>query len=219
MTLKQRLRKETAKTSQHVRGEEGASAASSGRERREFFRIKDCIEIEFRPVESAELLKLERIIKYNPTQSLSHPPSDKIAGSITLESSDQSDPATLISYLGELNRKLSTIIDLLSKTNGDGVYTRRYTELEISGSGLCFLSDVHLPQHGYAAFRLILPISPYCKIPVLCYVVRSLKVEGSSAEEWDTACKFVAINDSDRDLLVQYIFGRERERIRSEKGL
>ncbi len=92
-------------------------------------------------------------------------------------------------------------------------------EIEISGSGLSFVSDVPLPENGYAEFRLMLPVFPYPNIPVLCRVVRNVKREEDSRVDWEIACKFLAINDSDRDLLVQYIFGRERERIRSEKGL
>jgi len=107
----------------------------------------------------------------------------------------------------------------LTKTGVDDLYTKRYLEIEISGSGLSFVSDVPLPENGYVEFRLMLPVFPYPKIPVLCRVVRSVKREENSPMDWEIACKFLAINDSDRDLLIQYIFGREREQIRSGKGL
>lgn len=185
-------------------------------ERREFFRLRDRLEIEFRAVDHAEFLRLEHIVKYNPTQVFMHPQNDKAKKN---KSSDNSNGEALISFLAVLDRKLSVIVDLLTKSSVDDLYTRRYVELEISGSGLSFVSDVPLPENGYAEFRLMLPLFPYPKIPVLCRIVRSVKREENSQVDWEIACKFLAINDSDRDLLIQYIFGREREQIRSGKGL
>jgi hypothetical protein len=185
-------------------------------ERREFFRLRDRLEIEFRAVDHAEFLRLEHIVKYNPTQVFMHPQNDKTKKN---KSSDGSNGEALISFLAVLDRKLSVIVDLLTKSSVDDLYTRRYVELEISGSGLSFVSDVPLPENGYAEFRLMLPLFPYPKIPVLCRIVRSVKREENSQVDWEIACKFLAINDSDRDLLIQYIFGREREQIRSGKGL
>src|SRR5512135_274245 len=188
---------------------------TGGDERREFFRIRDRLEIEFRALDQTEFLRLERIIKYNPTQVYTQPRNSRPKK----KSGDGSDGEALISYLGKLDRKLSIILDLMTKSKLDDLYTRRYVEIEISGSGLCFVSDVPLPENGYAELRLMLPVFPYPNIPVLCRVVRNVKREEDSHVDWEIACKFLAINDSDRDLLVQYIFGRERERIRSEKGL
>ena len=188
---------------------------TGGGERREFFRIRDRLEIEFRAVDQTEFLRLERIVKYNPTQVFAQPQNSRPKK----KSGDGSDGEALISYLGKLDRKLSVILDLMTKSKLDDLYTRRYVEIEISGSGLSFVSDVPLPENGYAEFRLMLPVFPYPNIPVLCRVVRNVKREEDSRVDWEIACKFLAINDSDRDLLVQYIFGRERERIRSEKGL
>jgi hypothetical protein len=185
-------------------------------ERREFFRIKDRLEIEFRSVDHAEYLRLERIVRYNPTQAFTQPQNGKAKKK---KNGDGSDGEALSSYLGMLDRKLSIILDLLTKSGSNDRYVRRYAEIEISGSGLSFVSDVSLPENGYAEFHIMLPVFPYPNIPVLCRVVRNVKREEGSRVDWEIACKFLAINDSDRDLLVQYIFGRERERIRSEKGL
>ena len=188
---------------------------SDGGERREFFRIKDRLEVEFRAVDDAEFLKLEHIIKYNPTQVLMQPQNSVAKKN---KPGSGSDEEALISFLAMLDRKVSVIIDLLTKSKAEDLYTSRYVELEMSGSGLSFISDVPLPENGYAEFRLMLPVFPYPRIPVLCRVMRSMKREENSHIDWEIACKFLAINDSDRDLLVQYIFGRERERIRSGKS-
>jgi len=189
---------------------------STASERREFFRIKDRLEVEFRDVDEAEFLRLEHLIKYNPTQVLMNL---ETSGAKKRKPKDASDSEALTSLLGMLDRKLSMIIDLLTKTGSNNLYAKRYVEIEISGSGLSFVSDVPLAENGHAELRLLLPVFPYPKIPVLCRVVRSLKHEKNSHAEWEIACKFLAINDSDRDLLIQYIFTREREQIRSRKGL
>jgi hypothetical protein len=185
-------------------------------ERREFFRIRDRLEIEFRGVDQIEFLRLEHIVKYNPTQVFMQPQGKRAKKN---RPGDGADNEPLISFLGMLDRKLSIIIDLLTKSSVDDLYTKRYVEVDISGSGLSFVSDVPLPENAYAEFRLMLPIFPYPKIPVLCRVVRSAERGEGSHINWEIACKFLAINDSDRDLLIQYIFGKEREQIRSGKGL
>lgn len=185
-------------------------------ERREFFRIKDRLEIEFRAVDHDEFLRLERIIKYNPTQVFVQPQKERPKKDGAQRSPDGE---AVLSFLAMIDRKLSVLTDLLTKPCANDLYSRRYVDVEISGSGLSFSSDVSMPEDGYLEFRLVLPIYPYPKIPVLCRVVRSRKREENSHVEWETACKFLTINDSDRDLLVQYIFGREREQIRSGKGL
>ncbi len=185
-------------------------------ERREFFRIKDRLEVEFRDIDEAEFLRLEHIIKYNPTQVISSP---QFSEAIKKKPKDGSDGDTLVPFLSMLDRKLSVIIDLLTKTGSESLYTKRYVEIEISGSGLSFVSDVPLAERGHAELRLLLPVFPYPKIPVLCRVVRSVKRERNAHADWEIACKFLAINDSDRDSLIQYIFTREREQIRSRKGL
>jgi hypothetical protein len=184
-------------------------------ERREFFRIRDRLDIEYRGVDEAEYVRLEQIVKYNPTQVVLDP---KVNGNKKSKTREKPEEEALLSFLGMLDRKLSMIIDLLTKSRVDEMYTRRYVELEISGSGFSFVSDVPLNEAGYAEFRLVLPVFPYPKIPVLCFVVRSVKRERNSHVDWEIACKFLTINDSDRDVLIQYIFARERERIRSRKG-
>ena len=183
-------------------------------ERREFFRIKDRLEIEFRGLDQADFLRLERIVKYNPTQMLIEHPTNKIKSE---RQNEGAETEHLISSLSLLDRKLSIIIDLLTKSRADDLYTRQYGEIEISGSGLSFASDEPLPENGYAEFRLMLPSFPYPKITALCRVARSIKREENSHVSWETACEFVAINDFDRDLLIQYIFSREREQIRAGK--
>jgi hypothetical protein len=185
-------------------------------DRREFFRIKDRLDIEFRGVDEAEYIRLEQIVKYNPTQVLL---DGKGNGSKKGKARGKPEEEAMVAFLGMLDRKLSMIVDLLTKSRIDELYTRRYLELEISGSGFSFVSDVPLTENGYAEFRLVLPVFPYPKIPVLCRVVRSVKRERNSHADWEIACKFLTINDSDRDLLIQYIFAREREQIRSRKGL
>jgi hypothetical protein len=183
-------------------------------ERREFFRIRDRLEMEFRSVDQAEFLRLERIVKYNPTQVIVKPQTKKIKKQ---RRDDGVEGESLISFLSMLDHKLSIVIDLLTKSSIDDLYIKRYGEVEVSGSGLSFVSDVPLSEDGYAEFRLILPAFPYPKIPVLCRVVRSIKHEENLHANWELACKFLAINDFDRDLLIQYIFTREREQIRSRK--
>jgi hypothetical protein len=185
--------------------------------RREFFRIKDRLTVEFRAIDHEEYKRLESIIKYSSTQVVDDTDEVVLPDRKNLTAEEDRDPVCTI--LRMLDRKLDVILDLLSGPNGDEAYTRRCVDLEISGSGLKFLSDVPLKEGAYVEFKVILPVSPHPKVTALCQVVRAENHRVGQNPLWGIAMKFLTINEEDRDLLINYIFRKEREQIRQKKEL
>lgn len=191
-------------------------------EKREFFRIKDRLEIEFREIDKQEFLQLEREIKYRPSQVYS-------GNGWAIQHEDgrkwEDDKDIQTAYLRLIDRKVSAILDLLSKSSRarEGsqakLFTAWYGDADISGAGLAFVLQTPFMRGALLHVKVMLPIFPYPTIHALCEAVRQREVSTDDSTGWKNALKFLVINDLDRDLLISYIFDKEREQIRLHKGL
>jgi hypothetical protein len=191
-------------------------------EKREFFRIKDRLEIEFREIDKQEFLQLEREIKYRPSQLCG------LDSRMTYTEDGrkwEDDKETLIPYLRLIDRKVSAILDLLSRSSHDlrvgqaKLFTAWYGEVDISGAGLSFILQTPIPEQTLLHLKVMLPIFPYPTIHALCEAIRRRKISNEDSTGWKNALRFLVINDLDRDLLISYIFDKEREQIRLQKEL
>jgi hypothetical protein len=176
-------------------------------ERREYFRVKDHLFVEFREVDEEEFGVLEKSFKEGTTSASSQGQGEfKFAGSTF--GKDE-----IFGYLEMLDRKLNMIIDLLSRR--DPTFHGTYTDLVVSGSGLKYFSDVELQEGAFLEVRLVLPFLSKPRIIALAKVVRSRKRVVEGRQTWETAVSFVAMNEKDRDVLVGYVFSKERESLRT----
>ena len=122
----------------------------------------------------------------------------------------------LYTYLEMLDRKLNVVIDLLSTR--DHPFHGSYMDVVISGSGLRYASDMRLEEGSLVEIRLVLPFFPKLRIAALGEVARCERLFIEDRETWETAIRFVEINEKDRDVLVRYVFSKERESLRAEQG-
>jgi hypothetical protein len=179
---------------------------------REFFRIDDRLPIEFRQINHEEFVKLESTILSNPTYK-----QDKLFEIHFLNdivSRKKSEDNELYAHLKLIDRKLDMILDLLGQQKREDMYKNLFTQVDISGSGIKFTSDTPLHEEGFVELKIALPLSPFVIISTLCQVVRSLESKENNQNVWKIALKFLVINDYDRDFLINYIFNREREKLR-----
>jgi hypothetical protein len=185
-------------------------------ERRSFFRIHDRLIVEFRQITSEDFAKLKKVIQYNSTQII-----DKIMETHFLADKElKGESEEIFANMRMMNKKLDTIIELLSKSLYGEIYNSVQTEINLSGAGVQFESHIVLKEGDYTELKIIVPIFPYPKITALCQVVRTESVQGSStAGNFRIAMKFLVINEKDRDLLINYIFEKEREYLRQKKKL
>ncbi|MBA4416591.1 MAG: hypothetical protein C0392_01580 [Syntrophus sp. (in: bacteria)] len=182
---------------------------------REFFRIDDRLPIEFRQISHEEFVHLEHIIRGNPT----HKP-DKLFETLFLNdtiSRTKSEGNELYAYLKLIDRKLDMILGLLGQQKTEGPYKNLFTQVDISGSGIKFTSDKPLREEGFVELKIALPLSPFVMILTLCQVIRAWEARENNRSVWEIALKFLVINDYDRDFLINYIFNRERAKLRETK--
>lgn len=187
---------------------------SADDERREFFRIHDRIPVEFRIISREEFISLQDSIRYNSTQVV-----DRLHELYFLEvrgkAEDEDDH--LYSYMQIINRKLDMIIGMLGKSQASENYVAVHTDVSVSGSGIQFACSPPLTEGEFAELKIIIPVFPYPKITCLCQVVRTEKETGDVASGQKTAFKFVVINEKDQDILINYVFLKERQYLRQKK--
>ena len=183
-------------------------------ERREYFRIHDRIPVEFRSISREEFIQLQDNIRYSPTQVV-----DRLHELYFIEACGEAPDENdhIYSYMKMINRKLDMIIEMLGKPQDSGNYISIHSDVIISGSGIQFTCMPPLSQGEFVELKVIIPVFPYPKITCLSQVVRTEKETGDSASGQKTAFKFVVINEKDQDILINYIFLKEREYLRQKK--
>jgi c-di-GMP-binding flagellar brake protein YcgR len=182
-------------------------------ERRSFFRIHDRLVLEFRQITPENFTKLRDVVQYNSMQIANKTmETHLLAGQEPRGKNEE-----LLAYMGMMNKKLDTIIELLSKSQCGEIYHNVQTEIDLSGAGVQFESHILLQVGDYTELKIIVPLFPYPKITILCQVVRTENVQGSSAGISRVAMKFLVISEKERDLLINYVFVKEREYLRQKK--
>jgi hypothetical protein len=182
-------------------------------ERRSFFRIHDRLVVEFRQITPEDFTKLKELIQYNSTQII-----DKTKEThLFADKNPKGKNEEIFAYMRMMNRKLDTIMDLLSKTQNGEIYHSVQTEIILSGAGIQFESDILFQTGDYTELKIVVPLFPYPKITILCQVVRTESMQGGVMGIFRIAMKFLVVNEKDRDFLVKYIFEKEREYLRQKK--
>jgi hypothetical protein len=186
-------------------------------DRREYFRIKDRLAIEVRLISDEEFLQLENTIRYNPTQII-----DKSYDMHFLKeciSNNEKENGQILSYLMMIDKKLDMLIDFLYKPKKDELFHSSFAEVEISGNGIKFYSDLEINGGDYIEIRIVIPRFPYPKITALAQVLKGEECFVNEIKYRDATARFVVINEEDRDLLINYIFVKDREHLRLKKDL
>ncbi|OPY03918.1 MAG: PilZ domain protein [Syntrophorhabdus sp. PtaB.Bin184] len=181
-------------------------------ERREFFRVTDRIPLEFRPISRDEFLKLQDVIRYSSTQVV-----DRLHEIHFLEGQGELKETTdqLHEYMRMINRKLDLILEILGRSSTDDSYIAVKTDVNISGAGVQFACEAPLKEGDLVELKIIVPVFPYPRITCLCEVVRADRTDNAGFFRY--ALKFMVINEKDQDVLVNYIFLKERQYLRQKR--
>ncbi len=182
-------------------------------DRREYFRITDRLLVEVREIGYEESLALGKSLQQSDFMPDSE--SDTSSRSFRSPSFERNE---LYEFLEVLDRKLNIILELLLKK--DERFYNEYTDVNISGAGLKYLSEKEVPEGAYVDLRIVLPFFPNPRIAAVGMVVRSSLTSAEEGKDaWETAIKFIAISERHRDVLINYIFAKEREQLRAKNAL
>ncbi len=182
-------------------------------ERREYFRITDRLLVEIREIDYEESLELAKNLQQS--DFLPDDANDTSSRSFRPPAFERNE---LYEFLEVLDRKLNVILELLLKK--DERFHNEYTDVNISAAGLRYASEREVPEGTYVDVRIVLPFFPNPKIAAVGMVVRSSRTGTEEGKDiWETAIKIIAISERHRDMLINYVFAKEREQLRAKNTL
>lgn len=120
----------------------------------------------------------------------------------------------------QLDKKLSYVIDLLTEKIGGKDYEYKSRIRDLSESGLKIISTTPPDTGAYLEMGLRLPNEPHRTLDILGKVLSShaLKDDQSKPAKYEISISFEDVLAEDQDNIVHYIFQKQREEIRSQKG-
>jgi c-di-GMP-binding flagellar brake protein YcgR len=119
----------------------------------------------------------------------------------------------LLSLFESLSHKLDRVLSLLEGRGN--VQSLGVVPVNLSGSGVRFPARERMRSRELLALQIILPLSPPATV-VLIGEVRRVREKGS--REFETAVKFVTVDELDQEKIVHYTFKRMRESIRNRRN-
>ena len=172
---------------------------------RKYTRVDDLLRVDYQHVLQQDYQKYEGncegICKRIFGEPLRAPEIDEI----TLE--------LLYKLIYQANLKMDRILEILESTDTTARYASVGTEyVNISGSGMRFTADQAFAIGDILALRIFLPLVSSTWRTVLGKVVSSKKRTAKSG--YSTAGHFVGLSEGDREMIIRYVFKRQRELLR-----
>lgn len=191
----------------------------SEREGREFLRISTLLQFIYEEIKMEDFLEIkdEYILKpsfstsvygiYNLAAPKMYQPS---AGGGENESPINPHTERL---LIAINSKLDVILSLLNPEASIFANVEE-KKVSISGSGMMFNEPVfNLKQGAIIKIILLFPTVPQFTVKAVAQVAKIKKNENN--DEYNIACKFIAINESDRDEIIKFTLDKQRQQIKN----
>ncbi len=182
-------------------------------EKREYFRLRENLPIEFREIEEWEFASArERMILDSKRIKL----KSILPDFGTLEDSKGKNREILL-CLELINKKLDLLLESMNEKDKKEGFVRGLSTIDVSGSGLRFLSD-RKPKKSHLELLIFLPDINRQRIRIIAEVVRVNEKKVGDDLLWEIAVRYVEILEDDRDALIAYLIEREREIIKKRKA-
>jgi c-di-GMP-binding flagellar brake protein YcgR len=91
---------------------------------------------------------------------------------------------------------------------------KAYTK-NISGSGICLVSEREFPK--YAEIAIELELTDGKQIKAKGIIVRSQMIDVRKGKNYELGVRFTEISDKDQDILIRYIFEQQRLLLKKDK--
>lgn len=188
------------------------------KQQREFVRVDDILPFSWRRCSEDELVQVLSYYEKNRA----FPPREQGFDSM-LASLDISDKLTQLErqdplmarLLGKLDVKLNLLLKLFNPDNNERPLVP--TPVNVSGGGFAFMDkEPPLAKGDVLDVRLAFSVEAVASIRCYARVMRVFDVNSEGLTR--VACKFEPIMDRDREQVVQYVFRRQTEVLRSQKA-
>jgi len=166
-------------------------------ERREYFRIKDVLQVAVKKLPQFSVLPSSRVVGYSASIS-----SDIVVAPDTV------DPF-IVRQFQAIHQKLDAILEYLC-LDKLGFVNMEYQEVDISAGGMRFSSPEDFKEGDIAEIKIVLPTAP--PIYLICYGL--VKRCTNCAERNEIAVEFTNMSEDIRSLIMKYVLQRQRQDIR-----
>jgi hypothetical protein len=175
--------------------------SSSDDQRREYSRVEAYIPFEYRIVMPADRNYVQARIT-----------SDSVAADYQPQPDSGNHDPVLDEWLRLLNSKLDTIMRLL-KLQQEGYFGVNFKAVNISGGGMSFSLPEEIPLGEVLEIKIMLTFQQPVILVIYGEVVNTTPVNGGHM----IAVHYIHMDDPIRDLIVRFVFEREREIIREKR--
>jgi len=122
----------------------------------------------------------------------------------------------IINALIDINLKLNLLHSILSSEEETSIFRQKPVEVNISESGIGFITKEKVKKGEILELKMLLPVFPLAIIKVWGKVVRTTPwLKGS----YRVGIQYINIKEEDQDKIVHYIFKKQRELLRYKKDL
>lgn len=194
----------------------------SKREGREFLRISTFLQFLYEEINMEDFLDIKDEYVARPSFSTSVYSIYNLSTPKIYQAPGDGDTTPVNPHLERLliaiNSKLDVILSLLNPEASIFADVKE-KKVFISGSGIMFSvkDTVSLKQGSIIKITMLFSTVPQFTIKVIAQVVKINRNDENN--ENDIACKFIAINESDRDEIIKFTLDKQRQQIKNAPHL
>lgn len=119
--------------------------------------------------------------------------------------------------LWEVNRKLDLLIHMYLAEDFRTLMNTSPKDVNISASGIRFISEQAYEIGDLVEIHLILPMAPLLFIRLVGEVIRQKNVTSTQAKRYAVAVRYLQVDSDTREDIIRYLFRRQREVLRKRQ--
>ncbi|MGC9324305.1 MAG: PilZ domain-containing protein [Desulfomonilia bacterium] len=117
----------------------------------------------------------------------------------------------------EMNRKLDLLVHMLLAEDFKELMGSRPMDVNISASGIRFITNTSFDHGDLLEINLILPMVPLLYLRLVGEVIRQKNVTGYEVNRYAVAVRFLRTDPETKDDIIRYLFRRQREVLRKRQ--
>lgn len=183
-------------------------------ERREFFRVEGHVRLHYRKLEDPQDSGTSQEVSFPGKEDLESPVEGTSPDPISfLELSEKQLLGEILSRLGRLELELARMMELLGQRLPEPGPGLKPCFVNISGCGMRFPTKERFQVGDQIEVSVELPVTPNHVIRMVGEVVHVLETGGDTEDvlPYQTAIRFVSINEPDREGILRYTMSRQYE--------
>ncbi|MCD6153292.1 MAG: PilZ domain-containing protein [Syntrophobacterales bacterium] len=172
--------------------------------RREHVRVDDILKVDYRKISQEDYERCEGNPEIIFKNTFGEP--------LKTPEIEEADSELLYKLIYQANLKIDRILNILESRDTERYVSAGSEGVNISGAGMRFVANRSFSIGDIIALRVFLPLTHGTCVTVLGKVTSS--EESGPGNRYNVSVRFVELSESDREIIVRYVFKRQRELLR-----